>query len=334
MLALVTGGTGFLGGHLIDALLREDFCVRTLIREHSHYNDLSKKGVQICVGDLTDYNSLREAVKGAQVVFHCGALVTDWARRNEYERINVEGTRNLLDAATLAKVEKFIHVSTSDVFGITGNTLVQEDHPYSPSGFAYPDSKIAAEQIVFDYHKRGQIRVSVIYPLWLFGPGDKTLIPEVVSALRSRTMILIRGGISPIHLSYVENVAQAMVLMSRKEEALGEGFLIFDEGGLTWRDFIWRIADLLGVKRPRVSLDPFLANGFAGVQEAVYTILSIRSRPILTRYIVRLLSNNLTYDGSKIDRVLGYKPRIRLEEALEGTLSWLSNRKATLAKVK
>lgn len=334
MIALVTGGTGFLGKHLIQALIQERFSIRALVRKTSYFNSFEEKGVEPCLGDLRDRRSLERAVDGAQVIFHCAALVTDWAPLHEFKAINIEGTRNLLEAASTCGVPKFIHVSTNDVFGIVGDRTIGEDHLYLPSGFPYPDTKIAAEKLVFRYHNEGKVRASVIYPIWIFGPGDKTLVPEIVHALRSKQMILIGGGRSPIHLSYVENLSQAMILMSRKEEAIGEGFLLFDGERLTWRDFICRIADYLGVKRPRLSLHPSLAYGIAASLEGGYSLFGARKRPVLTRYIVRILSNHLKYDGSKIYDVLGFRPKFSLESGIERTLQWLNEAKGEIQKAK
>lgn len=334
MLVLVTGGTGFLGSHLIRALLKENFLVRTLIRETSRCDALDGIGVEFCTGDLRNPQSLERAVEGVKVIFHCAALVTDWAPKKDFIEVNVEGTHNLLEAATRAGVEKFIHVSTNDVFGISGKRLIKTGCSYVQTGFPYPDTKTEAERLVFLYHREGKILASVIYPVWIFGPGDRTLVPEIVHALRSRQMILIGGGRSPIHLSYVENVAQAMILMSRKEEALGEGFFVFDGKALTWREFVWKLADSLGMSRPRLSLPPKLAYGIAAVLEAIYTSLRIRKRPVLTRYIVRILSNDLRYDGSRIYSLFGYRPRFSLNEGFEKSFDWLKKNRRELMKTK
>lgn len=281
-------------------------------------------GVEAHLGDLRDPASLREAVKGIQVIFHCAALVTDWALRNEFIATNVKGTYNLLEAASEVGGVRFIHVSTNNVFGISGRGLITEAHPYIYTGLPYPDTKIESERLVVEYHQKGKIRASIIYPVWMYGPGDRIFLPEIVRALRSRQMVFIAGGLHPMYLSYVENVAQAMIRMSQKEEAAGEGFFSFDGGDpMTWRELVWIIADTLGMRRPRLSIPPTLCYGAALALEVVHTLLGIRRRPIATRYFVRLLSNNLRYEGSKLRSLLNFEPPVSPEEGMARALRWL-----------
>ncbi len=119
-LCLVTGATGFIGGHVAQRLVRDGYRVRCLVRATSDIEALERLGVELTVGDLTNAGSLRDAARGCRFVLHCGALVSDWATIDEIRRINVVGTRNALEAAAAASVERFVHLSSTDVYGYPG----------------------------------------------------------------------------------------------------------------------------------------------------------------------------------------------------------------------
>src|SRR5947209_8546160 len=126
---LVTGASGFVGGHIVERLLRDGHRVRCLVRATSDISLLERMEVELAYGDLTDAGSVSRAAGGCRYVFHCGALVSDWATVEEIRQVNVGGTRNVLDAAADASVERLIHVSTTDVYEYPGAGPVDETHP-------------------------------------------------------------------------------------------------------------------------------------------------------------------------------------------------------------
>ncbi|UCD78692.1 MAG: NAD-dependent epimerase/dehydratase family protein [Desulfobacterales bacterium] len=153
MKCLVSGGSGFWGSHLVEALVRRGEKVRVLVRPTSKTDHLAKLGVELCPGDLGDIQSLRKAAQDIHKVYHCAALAADWGRWQDFEKTNVVGTRNFLQAALEGGINKFIHISTTDVYGYP-DSPVDETAPFRFRGWPYGDTKIKAEQPVWEYHRQ------------------------------------------------------------------------------------------------------------------------------------------------------------------------------------
>src|SRR5579872_5153747 len=161
-LCLVTGATGFIGGHLTERLVNDGHRVRCLARRTSDTERLEQLGVERVYGDLTNSASLLEVAQGCRFVLHCGALVSDWATVAEMRRINVAGTRHLLEASIAASVERFIHFSTTDIYGHPGGRAI--DETYVPSGFRnwYAQTKLEAERVVLETSQRASVSAVIL----------------------------------------------------------------------------------------------------------------------------------------------------------------------------
>ena len=159
---LVTGASGFLGSHLAEALVARGESVRALVRPTSSTAHLQSLGVELAYGDLTDEQSLRTALRGIERVYHCAALVADWgASWAAFRAANVTGLRSLLEAATAVGVRRFIHVSTSDVYGYPDSPN-DETAPYRLRGWPYGDTKIAGEQLVWAYYREHGLPIKIV----------------------------------------------------------------------------------------------------------------------------------------------------------------------------
>ena len=167
---LITGATGFIGGHLAERLVRDGHQVRCLVRTGSDTSLLDGLGVELAVGDLTNRRSVAGAIEGCHSVLHCGALVSDWATTDEIQRINVTGTRNVLEAAVEASVDRVVHFSTTDVYGHPGGGIVEES--YVPTRFSnwYSQTKLAAESEVRRIAQAHALDAVILRPATVFGP--------------------------------------------------------------------------------------------------------------------------------------------------------------------
>src|SRR3990170_313861 len=193
MKALVTGATGFIGGHIVDSLLAAGHQVRGLARNTEKAARLRDLGVEATMGDLTDIASLRAAARGVDTVFHAAAKVTDWGPWPEFEAATVLGTEQALQAAVDAGVRRFLHVSTVGVYDdralVSAGGRAGEDTPLTTGadgswGF-YAKSKMLAEKAAFRYHNEGKLIVSAIRPAWVYGPRDESIFPRLVQFLKS-----------------------------------------------------------------------------------------------------------------------------------------------------
>ncbi len=326
-LCLITGASGFIGGHLVERLLRENHRVRCLVRRTSDTALLRRLDVELVEGDLATPGSLSRAVQGCRYVLHCGAMVSDWGTVGEIRGINALGTRNLLEAAVAASVERFIHFSTTDVYGYPDGPAV--DETYVATGFRnwYSQTKREAEHEVLRAHQNGSVQVVILRPATVYGPRSREVIGEMAAAIRRGHMLLIDGGRATAGLSYVANVADAAALALRAEAAPGQAFNVTDGLPITWRQFLDDLADGLGCARVRWSLPSGAAHSLALVLEQSYRLLrsttGVKAAPLLSRQAVDVLGRGQDFSNEKARGLLGWTPRVDYRAGLEATLSWL-----------
>jgi ornithine--oxo-acid transaminase len=324
---LVTGATGFIGGHLAQRLVREGRQVRCLVRASGDTSFLETLEVEIATGDLTDRRSLARAAEGCRDVLHCGALVSDWATAEEIARVNVEGTRNLLDACATASVQRFVHFSTTDVYGHPGGPAVVETHP--PDGFAnwYAQTKLEAEAAVRRAEEASGLEAVILRPATVYGPRSTDVVGEIAQAIRGRRMLLIDGGRAIAGLCYIDNLMDAAILALGHEAAPGQAFNVTDGLDVTWRQFTDGLARGLGCSQPRLSLPYWAANGLGVSLEHGYRFLRrttrLQTSPLLSRQAVHVLGRDQDFSNRKARELLGWEPRVGYDAGLEATVAWL-----------
>ncbi len=332
-LCLVTGASGFIGGHLAKRLAAKGRPVRCLVRASSDTSDLAGLDVELAIGDLTSPSSLASAVEGCSYVFHCGALVSDWATTQEIKRANVAGTRNLLDAAVAASVERFIHFSTTDVYSHpqpgsdSQMAPIDEKHTAQRFGNWYAQTKREAETAVLAAHAEHALDAVVLRPATVYGPGSRDVVGEIARAIRSRNMLLIDGGRAIAGLCYVDNLIDVAVLARDHEAAPGEAFNVSDGLDTTWRQFTDDLADGLDCAKPRWSMPYWMASGIGFSLEHGYRVLrrttGLRTPALLSRQAVQVLGRNQQFSSSRVRELLGWAPQVGYEAGLEATLAWL-----------
>lgn len=326
-LCLVTGATGFIGGHLTRRLLDEGYAVRCLVRESSDTSRLDAIDVDLARGDLTDADSLIAAAQGCRFVLHCGALVSDWATIAEIARVNVAGTRNVLEAASSASAERFVHVSSTDVYGHPGTPGIDEHHVPARFSNWYSETKRAAEAEVRRVEQARGLSVVILRPATVYGPGSEDVVGDMARAIRSRQMLVVDGGRAIAGLLYVENLIDAAVLALRHDAALGEAFNLSDGLDITWQRFLADLAAGLGCPAPRWSLPYGVASGIAFGLEHGYRLLRrtarVKTRPLLSRQAVDVLGRDQDFSTGKARETLGWVPSVSYEDGLAATLDWL-----------
>ena len=314
--AVVTGITGMVGMAVAQLLTTQGWTVRGVVRA-----PLSPRPDYVAeeyLGDLCRPESLAGACRDAELVVHSGGLVSDWSPAEDFWRINRDGTRALLREATRSGVDRFVYVGTANVFGFRTNEVINEDSAKICPPYLYPRSKLAAENSVWEYGERG-LGVTAVYPTWVFGPGDRHLVPELVTNLRAGRFVHIGRGQAPLELTYSENLAEAIVLASTADAGRGAGFIVGDGFGATLGDFINATAAAAGVAPPRFSIPFGVAKGLGGISEAVARFVPGSGRPMLTRYAVASLATGVRFDLRRIS-ALGYRPAVSMADGLERTL--------------
>jgi nucleoside-diphosphate-sugar epimerase len=321
--AAVTGITGCLGRAVAPAFTARGYDVRGLVRTPGA---VAAQGFEEHVGDLTRPETLRDFCDGADVVVHAAALVSDWDDPATFGGVNVTGTEALLEDALRHGVGRFVYVSTVDIFGFPRGGVLSERSPERCVDHPYSRTKLAAEAKTWDAARRG-LPVSVIYPTWLIGPGDRHLVPELVDGLRTRQLVYFDRGSAPLELTYSENLAEAIALVAGTPAAAGEGYIVGDGFGLTLGGLIDRLAASTGLARPRFSVPFRVAWAVGGGSELVAKVTRSSKRPLLTRYAVVSVGAGTRYDLGKI-RALGYRPPVDAEEAVRRTVAALEGEAA------
>lgn len=319
---LVTGGCGFLGSHLAEALVARGEGVRALVRPTSKTAHLESLEVELVSGDLNDVRSLRTAMQGMERVYHCAALAADWGTWEAFRAANVTGLHNLLEAALEARVSKFIHVSTTDVYGYP-DYPADETCPYRLRGWPYGDTKIEGEQLVWTYCHRHDLPITIVRPASIYGPRSTTFVLEIVQELKKGSMVYLGKGNKPAGLAYVTNVVDVMLRAADSDSSVGQAYNASDGSEVTWRQYVDRLAEIVGVSKPRIVIPARLAYSTGWVLEKIYGLLRIETRPWLTRMVAEVLSTNQGFPIDKARRELGYEPQIDFDKGMRRVEAWL-----------
>ena len=324
---LITGGTGFIGGHLVQRLVRDGQAVRCLVRASSDTALLRALDVELVTGDLADASSLKRAAAGCRFVFHCAAFVSDWGTTDEIAEVNVEGTRNLLQACVVAGIERFVHISTTDVYGYPDGVAIDETYQASRFRNWYAQTKLAAEAEVSRTADANSLEAVVLRPATVYGPRSTEVVGEIARAIRNGSMLLIADGRAVAGLCYVENLIDAAVLAQRSPAAPGYAFNVTDGLQTTWKAFISDLADGLGCAPPKWSIPYSLASGAGFTLEHAYRLLrrgtGLRTRPLLSRQAVQVMGTNQDFSARRARETLGWEPRIDYAAGLAATINWL-----------
>ncbi|MCB0221171.1 MAG: NAD-dependent epimerase/dehydratase family protein [Chrysiogenetes bacterium] len=322
MKALVTGANGFLGSHLSEALSANGIEVRAMIQAGTPMVNLEGIDVECVDGDLADTASLARACEGCDLVYHLAAVVSDYGPWSLFKRINVEGTRDLIDAAAGAGARRFVQMSSLSVHGFHGWFNATEEAPID-AGNNYARSKVEGEKLVHAAHEGGKIEGVIIRPGYFpFGPRDRTSFANLADALEKGIYRQVGDGRARTCTSYAPNLAQGMVLAGTKAEAAGETFVLADDAPISWKEINARLSKALGVAMPRISIPAPLARAAGDIMERVWTLAGAKNAPPLTSYRVRVPLTDSHFSNAKARRLLGFDPKVGFDEGLALTVEW------------
>ncbi|MER8184430.1 NAD-dependent epimerase/dehydratase family protein [Kitasatospora sp. NPDC094015] len=332
MRILVTGASGFLGGHLVDGALRAGHQVRALVRPTSELGRLAAlPGLELAFGDLGDAASLRRAVDGVDVVQHSAARVVDFGGRARFTADNVDGTLRLLEAARAAGSSRFVFISSpSALMGPDdGDRLgIDERAPYPERWLnLYSETKAAAERLVLAANAPGFSTVA-LRPRGIWGPRDHAgFLPRLVARMMAGRLPDLSGG-RPVLVSlcHCDNAVEAALLASvaPAERVGGRPYFVVDREETDLWAFLRRLAGLFGGTPPTRRVPAPLRTALVEAVELLWRVpaLAARHEPPLSRYAVALLTRSATYRSAAAERDLGYRPVTDQEAGLRGLLDW------------
>jgi nucleoside-diphosphate-sugar epimerase len=306
--AFVTGGSGFIGGRLIERLRADGHTVRALARSPSAAERVRTRGAEPVEGDLADAAAMRAGAEGCELAFHAAATLGDWGKREEFERGNVDGTRNALRACAEAGVRRFVHVGTEAAL-LAGQPLIDVDEtaPLRPDSPAlYSSTKAMAEQAVLAANS-DRFETVVVRPRFVWGVGDTTLLPVMVEMVRAGRFAWIGGGGHRTSTTHVENTVEGLVLGAMRGRP-GNAYFVTDGEPVVFREFVSELLSTQGVEPPSRSIPAGVARALAGAGEAAWRTLPLPGQPPLTRFAYWVSSQECTIKIDKAREQLGYAP--------------------------
>jgi len=314
----LTGGSGFIGGRLIERLRAEGHTVRALARSSAAADRVLARGAEPVLGELADVAAMRAGAEGCELAFHAAATLGDWGKREDFERGNVQGTSNALKACAEAGVRRFIHVGTEAAL-LAGEPLVEVDEtaPLRPDSPAlYSSTKARAERAVLDANREG-FETVVVRPRFVWGAGDTTLLPVMVELARSGRFAWIGGGRQRTSTTHVDNTVEGLVLGARSGRP-GNAYFVTDGEPVVFREFVSDLLATQGVEAPSRSVPPALAAALASAGEAAWRLLPLPGRPPLTRFAYWVSSQECTLRIDKAREQLSYAPVMSIADGLAG----------------
>jgi nucleoside-diphosphate-sugar epimerase len=320
---LVTGATGFTGGHLAQHLIDRGDDVRALVRARSRQrfdrSPLPAKGVTAIDGDLIDAASVRRAADGVDVIYHIAATYREAGQPDSaYRAINVDGTRNVLEAAQAAGVKRVVHCSTGGVHGHIAHPPANEDAPFNP-GDVYQETKLAAEQLAREFGTRTGLDVVVARPIGIYGPGDRRFLTMFRGLARGR-FPLIGTGRPFYHLTFIDDLVEGFRLCGTVPAATGRTYILAGPRYTTLEQLVQMVAAELKVAPPRVHLPvwPFWTAGLLCEMICV----PLRIEPPIFRRRVDFYTKSRAFDTTRARTELGFAPKVDLEEGIHRTAEW------------
>jgi nucleoside-diphosphate-sugar epimerase len=306
--AFVTGGSGFIGGRLIERLRADGHEVRGLARSEDAADRIRARGGEPVAGELADPRAIEHGAADCEWAFHAAAALGDWGDRAEFERVNVEGTRTALESCARAGVKRFVHVGTEAAL-LAGEPLVEVDEtaPLRPdSPVLYSSTKARAEQLVLAANRDG-FETVVVRPRFVWGRGDTTLLPTMVEMVRAGRFAWIGGGRHRTSITHVDNVVEGLVLGADRGLP-GNAYFVTDGEPVVFREFVSELLSTQGVQAPSRSIPAPLAGALAVGGETAWRLLPLPGRPPVTRFAYWASSQECTIRIDKARAQLGYEP--------------------------
>lgn len=320
MNALVTGGTGFTGSHLVRRLLDKGWNVTALDHKPGLFaEDLEQEGATVVLGSVTEVDAVDQVSEGQDVVFHLAAAFRDMtAPRETYWNVNVEGTRHVLQSASRHDVDKVVYCSTQGVHGHVNNPPGDENTPIEPEDY-YQETKYEGELVCQEYIDDG-MDISIVRPTAIYGPGDPGRFLMLFKMAQTGHFLMFGNGTTTYHPVYIDNLVDLFMLAAQHPRSSGETYIGADGDYYTLNDLVKKVGAAIGVD-VRIWHLPFWPMwAVSAVVEAVCKPLGIE--PPLFRRRADWYRQVRAFRIDKSVEELGYEPAVDLDEGLRRTAQW------------
>lgn len=327
--ALVTGSSGFIGSHLSVKLCGQNIKVlglsRSGVSNNPEYNKLLKEGRIIQYkSDVTDF-SIEE--RPVDYIFHIAGKVAAFGKLKDFKKVNVEGTRRVLEYAKRVRPSCFVYFSSTAVYGYTGYTNLTEDAPKQPFKNPYSITKLETEELVEKECKAAGIDYVVIRPGNAYGEYDYTSSFEIYNRIKKGKMPITAKGKFKSCFVYAGNLADAAILTALNKSAHNTDYNVTDGVGETLREYFGLVAEIFGVKPKFTSIPAFMAKFAAVTVEGIYKFFRIKKVPLITKFSVWQNCSDYHFSIDKL-KSIGFKINVPMEEGVKRTVDWINSLKA------
>lgn len=325
MKVLVTGGTGFVGRHLVRALIEKGVIVRMLVRKTSYIEGFKKVGVELVYGDITDRNSLHGITKDINIVYHLASMghvsAISKAAYQRFIDVNVNGTKHLSEECCNVKVDKFIHFSSTAAMGLIKKPLVDETVPCQPST-PYQRSKYESEKTIERYWKERGLPVVILRPCMIYGVGGTGEFLKICKLIKRGFFPKIGHGKNLTPIVHVKDVVQAAIQAGSKGKA-GATYLITSSNSFEFDEIRRLTAKYLGVNRSYFYVPYSVAISGTYLLEMIAKLLKFT--PVVMSKNIESAVTDRVFSILRAKEELGYVPKVDLEYGIKETISWYKN---------
>jgi len=326
----VTGATGMVGNLLCRRAIEEGYAVRGLVRNQSGANELQAIGVQPCIGDLANPESFDDTLSDVDIVVNVAAHVGDWGPADLFRQINVVALEKMLSIVERSgKLDRWVQISSLGVYPSRDHFGTDETSPIEMNGFdGYTQTKAEAEVVIKRHIKDMKLPAVVLRPGFIYGPGDRHVLPNLIRKLQDGQLKFIGTGEKVLNNTFAPNFVEGILLAMQKEAAIGETFNMHDPRLVSRKEFIGTICEYYGKPLPK-SVPEWLARMLVKPMESVARAMGAKSAPLLTGARIKFMANNLDFSMAKAVKLLGYDPKVDFRDGIRVALdSYVAKEKA------
>jgi len=319
---LITGGTGFIGLHLVEALTRKGFACRCLVRDNSKIAHLEKFNPEFVYGDITDKSSIRGIAEGVETVYHLAALghvsaISDEAYDN-FVRVNVGGTANLIEECRKHAVDRFIHFSSTAAMGLIKSADPVDERTVCQPSTPYQKSKLESERVVLSLCRDG-LQGIVLRPCMVYGPGGGGEFLKLCKLIKKGIFPKVGKGKNLTPMVHVKDLVQGAIQAGMVGNG-GNVYLVTSPLSIEMEELRRSVLLSLGIKRPAIYIPIWMGKCAAVCFESAARLTG--TTPIMTYKNMESLITNRVFSIDKAKRELGYAPCIPFDEGISSTLAW------------